>query len=64
MNWKIELIAIFVLFTITILWQIITRFIVFQKEIEGKKLFILLILPLLFLIFGILIMNIILCFVS
>ncbi len=35
MNWKIELITIFVLFTITILWQIITGFIVFKKEISG-----------------------------
>lgn len=67
MNWKIELITIFILFMITIVWQIITGFIVVKKEIEGKKLLILLVLPLLFLIFGIWIMNvieIILCFIS
>ncbi|WFG96364.1 hypothetical protein M1771_09865 [Spiroplasma citri] len=67
MNWQIELITIFVLFIIATVWEIITGFIVVKKEIEGKKLLILLVLPLLFLIFGIWIMNIIeiiLCFIS
>ncbi len=67
MNWKIELITIFILFMITIVWQIITGFIVVKKEIDSKKLLIFLVLPLLFLIFGIWIMNvieIILCFIS
>ncbi len=53
MNWQIELITIFVLFIISTVWEIITGFIVVKKEIEGKKLLILLVLPLLFLIFGI-----------
>ncbi len=67
MNWQIELITIFVIFIISTVWEIITGFIVVKKEIEGKKLLILLVLPLLFLIFGIWIMNvieIILCFIS
>ncbi|AKM52753.1 hypothetical protein SATRI_v1c01870 [Spiroplasma atrichopogonis] len=67
MNWKIELITIIILFIITIVWQIIIGFLGYKKEIEGKKLLILLVLPLLFFIFGILIMNVIkmiLCFIS
>ncbi len=32
MNWQIELITIFILFIITIVWQIITGFIVVKKE--------------------------------
>ncbi len=51
MSWKIELITIFILFIITIVWQIIIGFLGYKKEIEGKKLLILLVLPLLFFYF-------------
>lgn len=67
MNWKIELITIFILFMITIVWQIISGFIVFKKEKSGKKILILLIVPLLFFLFAIIIfaiVKIILDFVS
>lgn len=67
MNWKIELITILVLFIITIVWQIITGFLGYKKEIDSKKLFILLTSSIFFFIFSILIINIIkiiLCFVS
>ncbi len=37
MNWKIELITIFVLFIITIVWQIIIGFLGYKKEIDSKK---------------------------
>ncbi|QJU61302.1 hypothetical protein [Spiroplasma citri] len=59
MNWKIELITIFILFMITIVWQIIIGFLGYKKEIEGKKLLILLVLPLLFFLFAIIIFAIV-----
>lgn len=59
MNWKIELITIFILFIITIVWQIIIGFLGYKKEIEGKKLLILLIVPLLFFLFAIIIFAIV-----
>lgn len=67
MIWKIELITIIILFMITIAWQIISGFIVFKKEKSGKKILILLIVPLLFFLFAIIIfaiVEIILGFVS
>ncbi|QIA67738.1 hypothetical protein [Spiroplasma citri] len=67
LNWKIELITIFILFMITIVWQIISGFIVIKKEKSGKKILILLIVSLLFFLFAIIIfaiVEIILGFVS